>query len=170
MTIKTHADLKAAADQTLQLASDLAYVRTQFPYCVGVEARVSSIWRRLCHSLDEVVAVAGGHRDYLTWHLFGATITAEDLWGKATDLQAFLFSQAGSSAHLQMAIASFWAIPQPLPERTDTKTYSLPAQGGTATEADTKARTWIDAFDGDTYDRENAATKVQDYLAKRGTR
>lgn len=175
MTITTHEDLCATAQKALQLHADLRYLRKTLEGYSHTEQRIAACWNHLCATLDAVVAAAGGHRDYLTWHFFGETITAKDLWLITSDLEGFLFSRPASPAHQRMAVAFFWATPQPLPTPKDTKAFSPPAPGGRTTEADAKARTsaayhWIDALDGDEDDRAIADDQVQEYRAQRGTR
>jgi hypothetical protein len=175
MTITNHEDLCATAQKALQLHADLRYLRKTLEGYSHTEQRIAACWNHLCATLDAVVAAAGGHRDYLTWHFFGETITAKDLWLITSDLEGFLFSRPASPAHQRMAVAFFWATPKPLPTPKDTKAFSLPAPGGKTTEADAKSRTsaagWlIEAIDGDDYARLMADEEVQAYLENRGKR
>jgi hypothetical protein len=138
MTIKTHEDLRAAARKAITLWQQLpehqfACMKEWSEETVG---RTESCWHDLCRTLDRVVYAAGGHRDHLTWHLFGACLTAEDLWGPA-DLPSFLVKGLPRSAHQQLALTAFWANHQPLVAKPKSrKGLSLPAIEGRTTEAE----------------------------------
>jgi hypothetical protein len=143
MTITTHNDLRKAARKARDLSVDLPYLTLDFIHGNCTEDDVETCWRDLCRTLDRVVYAAGGHRDHLTWHLFGATLTAETLWSQEdadtmddTNLDGFLFSGEGRSAHGQLALKAFWHNRvQPLPPLPSHGYPSLPAQEGRATEA-----------------------------------
>jgi hypothetical protein len=143
MTIKTHADLRAAARRATTLSVDHQYLTVDLIHDNCTEDDVEACWRDLCRTIDRVVYAAGGYRDHLTWHLFGATLTAESLWNQEdantmddTNLDAFFFSPEGRSAHGQLALTAFWQNRvQPLPVLPNGQYPALPAPEGRATEA-----------------------------------
>ena len=143
MPIATHNDLRKAAHKARDLSVDHQYLTVDVIHDNCTEDDVAACWRNLCRTLDRVVYAAGGHRDHLTWHLFGATLTAESLWNQEdaatmddTNLDGFLFSGEGRSAHGQLALAAFWQTRvQPLPPLPSNAYPPLPAPEGRETEA-----------------------------------
>jgi hypothetical protein len=146
LTIQTHAEHRATARKAINLWNDLYNHQ-----CASLDdwsdrtlSECAACWRALCQTVDQVVYAAGGHREHLTWHLFGATLTAKDLWGDLSgsvlygkDLPSFLLYGGLRSGHDKLAITAFWANqsePLPIPRRKP----SLPALEGRATEAEMK--------------------------------
>lgn len=153
MTIKTHADLIAAAKKAIDLYETFYWTKHEAIYAGEIRDQIESRWHAFCRAFDEAIYAAGGHRAHLTWHLFGKTITAEKMWegnGHEHDrargdyqvrllVRAFLFFKEGRSAHAGLAMRALWDNPDtPLPTPKSRRKPSLPAVEGRATEAEMK--------------------------------
>lgn len=139
MTITTHDDLRAAVKKTSALWIEIeehkfACMREWSEKTVG---RTRSCWHKLCRSLDRVVYAAGGHREHLTWHLYGASFTAEDLWVSEDHLPAFLLGRFSRTAHQELALKAFWSNREPpVSKPRPPRGLPLPALEGCRTEAE----------------------------------
>jgi hypothetical protein len=119
MAIKTHADLKTAAREAITFWRALAAYQDAClkQWSQRTVSDCNTCWRALCRKVDQVVYAAGGHRDHLTWHLYGGVLTAEDLWGVpgagdvqyGKDLPSFLLYGGLRSTADTRAYAIFWA-------------------------------------------------------------
>lgn len=145
MTIKTHADLKAAAREAIALwhALDDRQRACLKEWSQRTVSNCNTVWGALCRKVDQVVYAAGGHRDHLTWHLYGGVLTAEDLWGVpgadsvryGKDLPSFLFYGGLRSKADTRAFAIFWAeTDKRLPRPKSRGDLSPPFIEGRSTE------------------------------------
>ncbi len=136
MAIKTHADLRNAAEQTVRLSEQFRHKREVYDRIIvpwREKRKAYPAWRNLCRTLDRVVYAAGGHRDCCTWHFLGQDLTAEALFQIQADdstLPHFLFG-GGQSAHTRLRIAAFWASTYTsLPKQHQRPPTDLPEYGG----------------------------------------
>lgn len=109
--------LRKTAHKAIELCVEVQYLQIEWhdekygERCETVATTLKNTWQRLTLLVDRLVYAAGGHRDGSTWHLCGASLTAQALWDQTyadgeppigdqmddTNLEMFLFGQYGRS-------------------------------------------------------------------------